>query len=279
MRICRVQVDSMATPVLALGCDGAYYDVAALETALGREGPSDFHGRVFAARAAGLEQLDAALRAGRRPTEARIRAPDALILPPCDEARATLVEVALYGAAAPASAGGPAFALASARSLVPCELPLPVGAGPVSVSGGLAALLGDELSHGTARDAERAVLGYALHLGARGSGRPLGCAELGPALVTPDELGPLDALRLELTVAGQHLASPGPVGAWRFHLWEAIAYVSNHLPLRPGDVVVAPEVVAGTVELGVEVALAAPRLGRLAGTLVAGPADAAWRAG
>ncbi|MCC6525166.1 MAG: fumarylacetoacetate hydrolase family protein [Polyangiaceae bacterium] len=277
MRICRVQVDSMATPVLALGCDGAYYDVAALETALGREGPSDFHARVFAARAAGLAQLDAALRAGSRPTEARIRAPDALILPPCDEARATLVEVSLHGAGMPAPPGGPAFALASARSLVPCELPLPVGAGPVAVSGGLGAVLGDELSRGTAREAEQAVLGYVLHLAARGSGRPLGCAQLGPALVTPDEIGPLDAVRLELTVAGRHLAAPGPAGAWR-RIWEAIAYVSNHLPLRPGDVVVAADVVAGTVELGVEVALTAPRLGRLAGTLVAGPADAPWRA-
>jgi hypothetical protein len=31
MRIARVRVESMATPVLALVCDGASYDVAALE--------------------------------------------------------------------------------------------------------------------------------------------------------------------------------------------------------------------------------------------------------
>ena len=59
-----------------------------------------------------------------------------------------------------------------------------------------------------------------------------GFTPLGPWIET--ELDPFDA-RLEASVAGRHLVSTSAALAW--NPFEAIAYLSSHLTLGPGDVI------------------------------------------
>ena len=89
----------MAAPIVALVCDGASYDVAALveRWGFGTWGyASDFHTRVFGLRCAGHAEVDARLRAGDRPSEARLWPREMLPLPPCDDERAAYVQLAPY---------------------------------------------------------------------------------------------------------------------------------------------------------------------------------------
>ena len=125
----------MAAPVTVLVCDGAFYDLATLEERWGWDAwgyASDFHTRVLSLRCAGLAEVDARLRSGDRPTEARLLPGDLLPLAPCDDERAAYVQLAPRHV----SLSEPAFALRDARSLVGDGQPVVVrGAGHGSSPG------------------------------------------------------------------------------------------------------------------------------------------------
>ena len=61
-------------------------------------------------------------------------------------------------------------------------------------------------------------------------------APLGPALVTPDEIADIHNLRLTATVDGQ-LMQAGNTGAMIFDIPKIIAYISEDITLRPGDII------------------------------------------
>ena len=284
MHIARVRVDEMAAPVLALEVDGAFYDVVALEERWGVRPWStsgDFHARVFSARAAGLDFLDARLRGGDRPTEARLLTADLLPLPPCDTDRTTYVQ------AAPQMVGTARFAVSEARSMVGDGQPVPLRGGP-RVELGVAALLGDDLYDAGPRAAARAVLGFTLVAdwspGDRWSAPvagPDGPSQLGPAIVTG--LALRDLLQMEATVQ-LGTAAPmalGPVGGVGLHPSEVLAFVSRAMPLRTGDVVGLGAIGALELDYGTRLAFTIRGARRLLGTLtgwaVPAPPIAGWR--
>jgi 2,4-diketo-3-deoxy-L-fuconate hydrolase len=60
---------------------------------------------------------------------------------------------------------------------------------------------------------------------------------VGPWLVTTDEIGDPQALRLQLSVNGQTMQD-GETSDMIFSVADIVAYVSNHLPLRAGDLII-----------------------------------------
>ncbi|HZO16261.1 MAG TPA: fumarylacetoacetate hydrolase family protein [Polyangiaceae bacterium] len=266
MRIARVQIDEFAKPVVALVVDGAYYDVGALEERwnwLDRFGPADFHARVVGARCAGLELLEMRVRAGDRPTEARLLPGEFLPLPPCDTDRATYVQLGPYDDDHPT----PRFEHRYARTLVGHDQPA-VTSDP-HAEAGLAVLLGEDLHRASAREAERAMLGFTLLLDWRG-----GSSQLGPELVLGVSLRDLSARAVTLD---GHAA--GNVGASRFHPSEALAFVSQYMPLRAGDVVGLGCLANGRAApaFSEPVTLSVDRFMTLRGWAVAGPEPIDWR--
>jgi 2-keto-4-pentenoate hydratase/2-oxohepta-3-ene-1,7-dioic acid hydratase in catechol pathway len=161
----------------------------------------------------------------------------------------------------------------------------------------LAALLGEDLRRATPDEAERAIAGYTVlndwsarraEVRARARGLPLSeardfGAQLGPVLVTPDEIGPVEPLRTQARVDAATRAC-SPIGAWMFSLAESVAFISEHVELRAGDVIGAGCVIGGSaasigarIDYGCTVELAIERIGKLAGRPVRGPDPVGWR--
>lgn len=65
-----------------------------------------------------------------------------------------------------------------------------------------------------------------------------GFTPLGPALVTPDELGDLDALRLSTRVNGV-VVQEAPIGDMIFPLAEVISHLSRWYTFQPGDILLS----------------------------------------
>ncbi len=270
-----MQVEEMATPVVALGVDGAWFDVAALEASWGVRpavSSTDFHTRVIAARCVGLPELSARLRAGSRPAIAKLRVEDTLPLPPCDTERCSFLQLQPYAQ----GRGEPKFWRVDARTLVGDAQPVaqPRGHRPM-LQVGLAAVLADDLWRATAREAARAIAGFTLQLD-WGAGAP---STLGPALVVGRSLRDVAGLSIEVRAgAGVWRAA---VGAWPFLPAESIAFVSQRAPLRAGDVValggVLPQAIA--VNVGERVTATLKPLLRVHGWPTAGPPPVPWRLG
>jgi hypothetical protein len=284
LRIARIQIDEFAKPIVALVCDGAYYDVGLLEKRwgwAGRFGPADFHGRVVGARCAGLEALEMRLRAGDRPTEARLLPGDYLPLPPCDPDRAAYLQLAPYDRADPE----PTFERRDSRALIGHDQPvaLPSDAESPNTEAGVAVVLGDELWRADAREARRAILGYTLLLdwSARADRWreavrvPDAASQLGPELWVGASMRDLNAELLQ----GDARRPAGRVDAWRFQPAEALAFVSQHAPLRAGDVVGLGCLLGGRASpaFGEPVALALERGMTLRGWAVRAPEPPDWR--
>lgn len=249
MRIARVLAadPEEAAPFvrLALERDGAIYDVAELDRIFDTPyapdrlpRADDFHARVVTLGGAGLPELDARLRAGDRPTEARLF-PDAFSwLPPCDTERALLAHVTA-GAA-------PSFRLGNARSLAGhgARIAFPSDETRPDFEPAIAAFLAEDLEGATAEEAEAAIFGYAILDVWRGlderdrdpSASPRVPSQLGPVLVTADEVGDIQRLRAERRVDGVP-CGPGPIGAWARSAAASIAWLSRWTKLRAGDVV------------------------------------------
>jgi 2-keto-4-pentenoate hydratase/2-oxohepta-3-ene-1,7-dioic acid hydratase in catechol pathway len=285
MRIARVLHESSPFPLVALERDGAVYDAGELDRIFDTPyapdrlpGAADFHTRVVALEGAGLEALDEALRAGRRPTEARMLPGTFLWLPPCDTERALYVQMAPHGA--PGDDREPSYRLGCARAMLGHEASVPFRAreGRPDFAQGIAAVLREDLCDAGVDEAEHAILGYTILNGWSGLDEEARCpgtgardvpAQLGPVLVTPGEVGALGLLRAQARVDGQVIAETRAGGAGP-SLAAAIAWVSRWVPLRAGDVIGAGCVHRGeaagcTPAYGASVELVVERLGKLAG--------------
>ena len=245
MRVAQVRVDERASTVLALACDGELYDVDRLEAAWGISHPlsgRDFRTRVVSAGGEGLDELDARLRRGPRPSSARLPAGSYLPLPPCDLDRAAYLQLAPYGE----EGRTPSFEHRDARGLLGDTQPVPFfgSEDSLSVEVGGAVVLGDDLWQADAREAERAILGLTLVLDWSRHGRSW--SERLPCPASPSQIGPLLAMRqrlrdlgeLEVTIdVGGRTRRAGRLSDWSRPPADTLAWMSKHLPLRAGDVI------------------------------------------
>jgi 2-keto-4-pentenoate hydratase/2-oxohepta-3-ene-1,7-dioic acid hydratase in catechol pathway len=102
-----------------------------------------------------------------------------------------------------------------------------------------------------------------------------GAAPCGPALVTPDEAGPHDAIAISLTLNGETMQASS-TDDLIFGIPELVADLSSLMTLEPGDIVATgtpPGVGMGRdprvwLEDGDEIVIESPSLGRLATKLV-----------
>ncbi|MET3980480.1 2,4-diketo-3-deoxy-L-fuconate hydrolase [Mucilaginibacter sp. UYP25] len=113
----------------------------------------------------------------------------------------------------------------------------------------LAVIIGKKASYVEEVDAAGYIAGYVLHndvserefqLERNGTwDKGKGCdtfAPMGPYLVTPDEVGDVDNLRLWLTVNGEKMQE-GTTANFIFKVPYIISYVSQFMTLLPGDVI------------------------------------------
>lgn len=295
MRVARVFHPSSPCPLVALERDGCLYDVAELDrqfsTPTSQRVPfdePDFHRRVFVLRCVGLEKLDDHLRGGDRPTEARLSKSNLLWLPPCSAERALYVQVDELPRSG-ADEKLPRYHIGNARNLFAHQetVPFPHDERHPEADVVIAALLGEELRSSTVEEVEDAIVGYTILVrwvapnAEKHSGLTHGrdfATSLGPVVVSKDEMGAIDALRLRVRVAGASRdLAPAPTSS-DWSLPEAIAFITRHVPLMPGDVV-GGEPIAGAREairelglsFGSTLEVAVERLGKLASRPVLGP--------
>lgn len=309
MRIARVLRAEDLRPIVALERDGALYDVAELERLFGAKHapghiaePWDFHTRVVALAGAGLAELDDRLLAGDRPTEARLYPGSFVWLPPCETDRAMYVQLCEAVSDGDHGSRTPAYWIGNARGFLGhgASVPFPPREPEPDVELCLAAVLGEDLRCAGSAEAARAILGFTVlgcwtarreerrYQGAGASptrARDFG-PQLGPVLVTKDEVGDVQALRSIVRAGGEALRG-SPAGAWSFTLAESIAFVSAHIELHAGDVISAPRAPrasdgsgaaqGGGLAYDAPVELTIERVGKLSGRPVRGPEPPAWR--
>jgi 2-keto-4-pentenoate hydratase/2-oxohepta-3-ene-1,7-dioic acid hydratase in catechol pathway len=103
-----------------------------------------------------------------------------------------------------------------------------------------------------------------------------GAAPCGPAIVTPDEAGPPDAIGIALDLNGERMQE-ATTADLIFSIPALVAHLSSLMTLEPGDIVATgtPAGVGGAREPrvwlkpGDELAVSSPQLGRLETTIVA----------
>ncbi|MBM4359063.1 MAG: fumarylacetoacetate hydrolase family protein [Deltaproteobacteria bacterium] len=279
MKVARLLVPERATPVLALVCDGALYDVATLERSFGNEEPhGDFFERVVVARGAGLDALQARLVAGRRPTESRILEPGGFPLPPFDPQRGAYVQLG----PADEDAVVPGYQHRDARAVVGDGQPVPVFGEPSFVDVGMAVLMGDDLEAASAAEALRAAVGFSLLLEwcaedawSRLAAPPI--SQLGATLVM-ERLDRFNERTLVVT-RGAARRETAPIGRRTFAVADSLAYLSHRVALRAGDVVGLGRVVGGRepIRAGELVSVALPGVVSLHGRAVRVPIPSARR--
>ena len=101
-----------------------------------------------------------------------------------------------------------------------------------------------------------------------------GAAPCGPAIVTPDEAGPADAIGIALDLNGERMQED-TTGGLIFSIAELVAHLSRLMTLEPGDVVSTgtPAGVGGArdpsvwLRPGDEVVVSSPQLGELRTTI------------
>ncbi len=97
-----------------------------------------------------------------------------------------------------------------------------------------------------------------------------GAAPCGPAIVTPDEAGPADAIEIALELNGERMQEDSTAGLI-FSIPELVAHLSSLMTLEPGDIVATgtPAGVGGAREPslwlkpGDELVVSSPQLGEL----------------
>jgi 2-keto-4-pentenoate hydratase/2-oxohepta-3-ene-1,7-dioic acid hydratase in catechol pathway len=162
------------------------------------------------------------------------------------------------------------------------EVPLPPYSEKVDYEAEVAFVIGRRCKDVPEADAVSAIAGYTLlnDLSARdyqfktpqwGPGKVFdGSAPCGPALVTPEEAGPPDAIELSLTLNGETMQSASTADL--IHSIPAVvAYLSKLMTLEPGDLVsTGTPAGVGSVRKprvwlkpGDEIVVESPQLGRL----------------
>jgi 2-keto-4-pentenoate hydratase/2-oxohepta-3-ene-1,7-dioic acid hydratase in catechol pathway len=197
-------------------------------------------------RERGLDGLDAA-----GPSMA---VADARLLPPVPDPR-KIVCMGLNYRDHAAEAGleppeTPTFFAKFANALAPpgAEVPLPAFSQKVDYEAEVAFVIGTRSKDVAAEDALDRIAGYMLlnDLSARDyqfmtpqwlPGKVFdGSAPCGPALVTPDEAGPHDGIRVSLTLNGETMQD-GSTADLIHSVPELVAYLSKLMTLEPGDIV------------------------------------------
>jgi 2-keto-4-pentenoate hydratase/2-oxohepta-3-ene-1,7-dioic acid hydratase in catechol pathway len=171
---------------------------------------------------------------------------------------------------------------ANALAAPGAEVPLPRNSRKVDYEAEVAFVIGVRCRDVAEDQALDAVAGYALFndLSARDlqfatpqwmPGKVFdGSAPFGPALVTPDEAGPHDAIGLELKLNGEVMQSSSTADLV-FSIPELVAHLSSLMTLEPGDIVSTgtPAGVGGArdpsvwLKPGDEVVVSSPQLGAL----------------
>jgi acylpyruvate hydrolase len=182
----------------------------------------------------------------------------------------------------------PTFFAKFANALVPAgaTVPLPAWSRRVDYEAEVAFVIGDRCKDVTAAEAMRFVAGYTPlnDLSARDyqfktpqwmPGKTFdGAAPCGPALVTPDEAGPSDAIEISLRLNGEVMQESSTADLVH-SIPDLVAYLSMLMTLEPGDLV-ATGTPAGVGSLrdpkvwlkaGDVVEVASPQLGVLETTL------------
>jgi 2-keto-4-pentenoate hydratase/2-oxohepta-3-ene-1,7-dioic acid hydratase in catechol pathway len=143
--------------------------------------------------------------------------------------------------------------------------------------GELAAIIGRRASHVTPEDVDAHIAGYTCLLDMTmrgGEDRSLRKSfdtftPLGPYLVTPDEVGPLDELELHTWVGGV-LRQRADIRDLIWGVPQLVSYVSSVMELHPGDVVTTGTPAGvGEVRDGDDVTVEITRVGRLVSTVTA----------
>lgn len=260
---------------LALEHAGELYLAHELSVALGAPAvPRDFDA-FFSEDCLGtaetLERLDRALGAGNRPAVARMQparfnweAPAPRNAQVLDfyafEQHAKTARSKRGLALPPEWYEVPAYYRSNPRALLGHEstIPYPAQETECDYELELAVVLGRSLRDATPEQAEKAILGYTLFndCTARSAQRrvmPMGmgpckgkdfASQLGPVLVTPEELGELDQVVLTARVNGE-LWSRDRFGSAEYTFGELLAFASEGVELLPGDVVASGTVGGG----------------------------------
>jgi 2-keto-4-pentenoate hydratase/2-oxohepta-3-ene-1,7-dioic acid hydratase in catechol pathway len=178
----------------------------------------------------------------------------------------------------------PTFFAKWANALAPAgaDVPLPAWSSKVDYEAEVAFVIGRRCRNVAEADALSVIAGYTLlnDLSARdyqfktpqwGPGKVFdGSAPCGPALVTPDEAGPPNAIEIGLTLNGEVMQSASTADL--IHSIPAVvAFLSQLMTLEPGDLVsTGTPAGVGSVrtprvwlKLGDEIVVSSPQLGRL----------------
>ncbi len=162
------------------------------------------------------------------------------------------------------------------------EVPLPAVSSKVDYEAEVALVVGRRARDVAEADAVDHVAGYTLFndLSARDlqfatpqwmPGKVFdGAAPCGPAIVTPDEAGPADAIGIALDLNGERMQEDTTAGLI-FSIPQLVAHLSSLMTLEPGDLVATgtPAGVGGArdprvwLQPGDEVVVSSPQLGRL----------------
>jgi 2-keto-4-pentenoate hydratase/2-oxohepta-3-ene-1,7-dioic acid hydratase in catechol pathway len=171
---------------------------------------------------------------------------------------------------------------ANALAAPGADVPLPSWSSKVDYEAEVAFVIGRHCRDVAEADALDVVAGYTLlnDLSARdyqfktpqwGPGKVFdGSAPCGPALVTPDEAGPPDAIEISLTLNGETMQSASTADLIH-SIPSVVAYLSKLMTLEPGDLVsTGTPAGVGSVreprvwlEPGDEIVVSSPQLGRL----------------
>ncbi len=297
MKVARVLLKSVGRPRAAIERDGVLYDVETLERALAARpadlsrsrsvgelfDPSDFQTRVGTLRCAGLYDLDMQLIQGSRPGVSRLDEADVMRLAPCDTERSAFILVDTH----PTRAGGkPICRIGQARALGGQDALVSVEGDDTApiVEIGVAAVIGDDLSRVTAREAAAAIMGLTIVVDWLGSAERSPTrglhAQAGPTLVSRYAFPNRESAIVTVDSGGERRAT-GRLADIGLSIEEAIAFASGELALRAGDLVaVGPLPMPGSAKplaLHEEVVVDIEGLGSLRGRAVPRRPHDAWQ--
>jgi 2-keto-4-pentenoate hydratase/2-oxohepta-3-ene-1,7-dioic acid hydratase in catechol pathway len=210
-----------------------------------------------------------------------------LWLPPCSSDRALYAQLDALPRQG-ASDELPRYHLGNARTLFAHQetVPFPHDEQAPEADVVIAALIGEELRSSTVAEVEGAIVGYSILVrwvapnaekrGGHSQGRDF-ATSLGPLLVTKDEAGDIEQARVRLRVASD-LRDLAVHRNTDWSIAEAIAFISRHVPLAPGDFV-GGQPIAGArdairelgLSFGTTLEVSVERLGKLTSRPVQGP--------